>query len=204
MPTATDTAGRQSSSLYLYTFVATLVLLLAISGIIVSRSMVLRRRQRALVLEAIANGTYVPPLPHVRPADRPKMWEVYLSQQQGCDAEKGWRWADLKPVSALAIQSAGSKPAALQPQPGPQAPGFLRRPFLLFHRAQLAPTQTPPPAQAPGEDQQPQLPLPVQVAVLVAMPGSGSSAARDELPVLEIGVGVVRGRVEETVPEKAV
>jgi len=43
-----------------YTFLATLVLLLSVSGAIVFRSFVLRRRHRMMVEEAIRNGTWVP------------------------------------------------------------------------------------------------------------------------------------------------
>ncbi|KAF5382401.1 hypothetical protein D9757_009812 [Collybiopsis confluens] len=71
-----------SASLYLYTFLATLVLLLGVSGAIVARSLLLRRRHRRMIEEAIRNGTYIPPniLANARGrvdlAKKPRMWEA--------------------------------------------------------------------------------------------------------------------------------
>ncbi|KAF5366655.1 hypothetical protein D9757_012767 [Collybiopsis confluens] len=71
-----------SASLYLYTFLATLVLLLGVSGAIVVRSLVLRRRHRRMIEEAIRNGTYIPPnilagaRGKVDLAKKPRMWEA--------------------------------------------------------------------------------------------------------------------------------
>ncbi|KAL4251324.1 hypothetical protein ABKN59_005645 [Abortiporus biennis] len=48
-------ALSSSAALYLYTFLATLVLLLTVSAAIVFRSYILRRRQRLLIEEAIRN-----------------------------------------------------------------------------------------------------------------------------------------------------
>lgn len=67
----------------MYTFLATLVLLLSVSGAIVVRSFVLRRRHRRMVEEAIRNGTWVPPAPPSRPvrvdlSKKPKMWEAFI------------------------------------------------------------------------------------------------------------------------------
>ncbi|KAF5329482.1 hypothetical protein D9619_009193 [Psilocybe cf. subviscida] len=89
-----------SASLYLYTFLATLVLLLSVSGAIVVRSFVLRRRHRRMVEEAIRNGTWVPPAPPSRPvrvdlSKKPKMWEAFidgkgaLTGMRGFDGEGG-------------------------------------------------------------------------------------------------------------------
>ncbi|KAJ8501813.1 hypothetical protein ONZ51_g394 [Trametes cubensis] len=74
--------------------VATLVLLLIVSATIIARSYVLRRRQRAIIAEAIRNGTYVFP---VRPrlARRPKMFQVAITKELEEDVtfrgEKGSR-----------------------------------------------------------------------------------------------------------------
>ncbi|KAJ3808702.1 hypothetical protein F5876DRAFT_67060 [Lentinula aff. lateritia] len=100
-----DSGGSlaNSASLYLYTFLATLVLLLGVSAAIVVRSLVLRRRHRRMVEEAIRNGTYVPPSViatargRVDLAMKPKMWEATVrSEWNG----KEGGWADILPVSA--------------------------------------------------------------------------------------------------------
>jgi len=93
-----------SASLYLYTFLATLVLLLGVSAAIVVRSLILRRRHRRMIEEAIRNGTYVPPnvlansRGRIDPAKKPKMWEaaVFESEWKGKEGE----WSDILPVSA--------------------------------------------------------------------------------------------------------
>ncbi|KAI0327445.1 hypothetical protein GY45DRAFT_1338774 [Cubamyces sp. BRFM 1775] len=72
----------------------TLVLLLIVSATIIARSYVLRRRQRAIIAEAIRNGTYVFP---VRPryARKPKMFQVAITKELEEDVtfrgEKGSR-----------------------------------------------------------------------------------------------------------------
>ena len=99
-----------------YTFLATLVLLLAVSGAIVIRSFVLRRRHRLMVEEAIRNGTWVPPTAPTRPprvdlSKTPTLWEAYLSDGawhvKGLGQEgMGWKfegskdWESIKPVCA--------------------------------------------------------------------------------------------------------
>ncbi|KAJ6522430.1 hypothetical protein DFH09DRAFT_1330566 [Mycena vulgaris] len=53
-----------------YMLLVTLILLLDVSSAIVMRSLLLRRRHRCVVEEAIANGTWVPPAPRgLRDAD---------------------------------------------------------------------------------------------------------------------------------------
>ncbi|KAJ4490551.1 hypothetical protein J3R30DRAFT_3422787 [Lentinula aciculospora] len=86
-----------------YTFLATLVLLLGVSAAIVVRSLLLRRRHRRMVEEAIRNGTYVPPSViatargRVDLAMKPKMWEA-TARSEWNGKEGGW--ADILPVSA--------------------------------------------------------------------------------------------------------
>ncbi|KAI0044463.1 hypothetical protein FA95DRAFT_1562212 [Auriscalpium vulgare] len=124
------------------------------------------------------------------------MWDAFLDPAdkpgRDCESEKGW--ADVQPVAALVVQDAASEHA-----PPPSVP---RRPFALFRRASPPPPAPTVPWPEAGADAPP--PVPVQVAVLVAMPmpRSGSGAVRDALPVLEIAVGVARGRIEETVRAK--
>ena len=94
-------------------FLATLILLLSISGAIVGRSYVLRRRQRRLIEEAIRNGTYVPPsvrggAPRVLGA-KPQLHDVFLAldelavlQAKGLVAGKaGYEWETIMVRRAL-------------------------------------------------------------------------------------------------------
>ncbi|KAJ2914670.1 hypothetical protein MD484_g5737, partial [Candolleomyces efflorescens] len=81
-----------------YTFLATLVLLLSVSAAIVIRSFILRRRHRRMVEEAIRNGTWVPQnvppsgrAPRVDLSKKPVMWEAYLGGGGIYRAEKGGR-----------------------------------------------------------------------------------------------------------------
>ncbi|KJA26492.1 hypothetical protein HYPSUDRAFT_198786 [Hypholoma sublateritium FD-334 SS-4] len=121
-----------SASLYLYTFLATLVLLLSVSAAIVIRSFILRRRHRLMVEEAIRNGTWVPPSPPSRPArvdlsKKPVLWEAYVDDKGGVTSWRSaggegmerdhWRaehskdWETIKPFSATYV----SKPAETSP-----------------------------------------------------------------------------------------
>ncbi|EDR09313.1 uncharacterized protein LACBIDRAFT_326010 [Laccaria bicolor S238N-H82] len=98
-----------------YTFLATLVLLLSVSAAIVVRSFILRRRHRLMVEEAIRNGTWVAPAPLTSRASRnvdlskkPKMWEVYLGQGGFGYGEKGGeeycaQWDAIQPFSAAYV-----------------------------------------------------------------------------------------------------
>ncbi|KAF7343210.1 hypothetical protein MVEN_01752200 [Mycena venus] len=71
---------QSSAQLYLYTFLATLILLLGVSSAIVVRSLLLRRRHRRMVAEAIANGTWIPPAPRVKVdlRKKPRVWDVWV------------------------------------------------------------------------------------------------------------------------------
>ncbi|KAI8995248.1 hypothetical protein BD414DRAFT_235382 [Trametes punicea] len=88
----TGPALTSSASLYLYTFLATIVLLLLVAVSIIARSYVVRRRQSALLAEAIANGTYIPPT-KLRIGHKPKMYQVALTMEPqediGTGGEKG-------------------------------------------------------------------------------------------------------------------
>lgn len=134
-PAATGMGGGSSSlslansaSLYLYTFLATLVLLLSVSGAIVVRSFVLRRRHRLMVEEAIRNGTWVPPAPPTRSpridlSKKPTLWEAHLGGGgwQGGEIEglngkdlgigtnwtvENWKdWESIRPISVDYVPS---------------------------------------------------------------------------------------------------
>ena len=132
-----------SASLYLYTFLATLVLLLSVSGAIILRSFILRRRHRLLVEEAIRNGTWIPPSPEERGtgssrnrvdiSKKPVMWDAYvgekdrelglgssISRERGGekqhDGQTEWDWDSIRPFSAAYLApppGAPSKPLRL-------------------------------------------------------------------------------------------
>jgi hypothetical protein len=76
--------ARPFNQLIVYTFLATLVLLLSVSAAIVIRSYILRRRHRREIEEAIRNGTWIPPAAVGRSSARvdlskkPRMWEAYV------------------------------------------------------------------------------------------------------------------------------
>jgi len=113
---SSNTNLANSASLYLYTFLATLVLLLSVSGAIVVRSFILRRRHRRMVEEAIRNGTWIPPTPAARAArvdlsKKPELWEAYLGgggswqlgsfgHGSGKEFEYSRDWESIKPVYA--------------------------------------------------------------------------------------------------------
>ncbi|KAF8188821.1 hypothetical protein K438DRAFT_2019185, partial [Mycena galopus ATCC 62051] len=73
-------APNASTSLYLYTFLATLILLLGVSSAIVARSICLRRRHRRMVADALANGTWLPPpaRPRVDLRKKPRLWDAWV------------------------------------------------------------------------------------------------------------------------------
>ena len=113
----------------MYTFVVTIVLLLSVSGAILVRSIIIRRRHRQMVDLAIRNGTYVPPTPPARPArvdmsEKPELWEAYLGGGGGWQlgsfghgSGKELRgWESIKPIYAgyaeplTSIPYSGSSP----------------------------------------------------------------------------------------------
>ncbi|KAI0350285.1 hypothetical protein OH77DRAFT_1524986 [Trametes cingulata] len=67
---------------------ATLILLLLVSATIIARSYVIRRRHRAYIAEAIANGTFAPPV-KVRVGKKPKMYQVSLVAEVEEDPPRG-------------------------------------------------------------------------------------------------------------------
>ena len=90
--------GNQTSNLYLYTFLgsftryflttisdpslpATLLLLLTISVAVVGRSIVIRRRARRMIEEAVQNGTWLPHAgrPAVKLGEKPKLFDVHTT-----------------------------------------------------------------------------------------------------------------------------
>ncbi|GBE84939.1 hypothetical protein BKA93DRAFT_818255 [Sparassis latifolia] len=185
-----------SSTLYLFTFLATLFVLLFVSTAIVFRSFYLRRRFRRRVDEAIAAGTFIPPgasAPGSRKyLDKPKLWDATLFP-----AARG-EWAYIVPVTArIAVRRPGcgnaSPPSLASQEPTslrtvlPES-NFLRR---VFVHASATPSTAPSPlAQDVGSD--PVSPFSgeqesdalsqvaqLQVSLLIAMPNPRHSHALD-------------------------
>jgi len=199
-----------SSSMYLYTFLATLLILLGVSSAIVLRSIVLRRRQRLMIQAAIANGTWVPPRGRQRRSGRskrfgekPKMFVAALGKEDldgdGKDDGKGaetsskeksrmeekvedFKWKDILPVSVSYIT-----PLAI-----PKAPSTI---------PPDSDSPTPPPSNDAPPSQDLKLPPPtlkhIQTSVLIAMPFRSNPSSRPDqdsdcgggdLPPMEFGV----------------
>jgi len=181
------------TSLYLYTFVglATLALLFMIFGALVMRSIHIRRRRNAVILAAIAAGTYVPPHPNGKRRDdplapKPVLWEVHMAPSH--DPEKGG-WAEILPVAgATLVPVTQQTPGHLRRTVGSRLVSWLPRrvPDLLPSRN--PPTITPglePPASPPPSPSEP-----VHLAVLVSMPTRTALGRAEHVgpPVVEFGV----------------
>ncbi|EGO03096.1 hypothetical protein SERLA73DRAFT_176607 [Serpula lacrymans var. lacrymans S7.3] len=133
-----DSVLTSSSALYLYTFLATLVLLLGVSSAIVLRSLVLRRRHQRIVEEAIRNGTWIPSTNananntnngrgrRAKLGEKPKLWEVKVGEGDDCGGmgdtggdsgdernEKGtnWNWNHITPISASYLPNSQASPS---------------------------------------------------------------------------------------------
>jgi len=107
VPSSTQTGGNgggPSSSLYLFTFLATLFLLLFVSSAIILRSFVLRRRFRRRIEEAILAGVIAPNhTGRVRSrrtiGEKPKLWEARVTPSSDAG------WDTIVPVSLLATST---------------------------------------------------------------------------------------------------
>ncbi|ODN86558.1 hypothetical protein L198_07252 [Cryptococcus wingfieldii CBS 7118] len=146
-------AGSGSTSLYLFTFLITIVVLALISGALVLRAYVLRRRFRRRVEEAIRTGNPLPMdaaaalglLPRrgsrkkeEKVAVMPTMWEGEMRR----DVEKGWdeeddllnkgrdQWDGMIPVAVTHFP-----PPPPPPPPPPQTlPPILPQPPSLWRQ----------------------------------------------------------------------
>ncbi|KAI9457487.1 hypothetical protein BJY52DRAFT_501922 [Lactarius psammicola] len=209
------------TSLYLYTFLATLSLLFVIFGALVARSVHLRRRRNAAILAAIAAGTYVPsPRNNKRRDDplapKPVLWDVHIAPGSPAhDPEKGW--AGILPVSgATLVPVTQQTPGPLRRSVGSWRTSWsprrlLRVPFFGRSRQSTGPPASPDlPSRAPPtitglasslepstSSPLPSLPPsePVHLAVLISMP-TRTARGRSEHenggpPVVEFGVAHV-------------
>ncbi|KAG6888887.1 hypothetical protein C0995_005142 [Termitomyces sp. Mi166 len=160
-----------SASLYLYTFLATLVLLLSVSAAIILRSLLLRRRHQRMVAEAIRNGTWVPPSPggsgtflfgnngrRVDLTKKPRMWEAFVgsrerhahlhTQRTGkAETLTEWEWDSIRPFAAAYVDQPSSNDpvSAISSVPPPEHPSVSARMRSLFRRS---PRRTPAPIPA--------------------------------------------------------
>ncbi|KAF8897986.1 hypothetical protein CPB85DRAFT_1328205 [Mucidula mucida] len=182
-----------SASLYLYTFLATLVLLLSVSAAIVLRSLILRRRHAAMMAEAIRNGTYIPPTntrgPKIDPSQKPPMYEAHLVVRQHDDHHLGGSDA-MKPgplslsyIIPRRVRSTTASTSIIEPHER------VRRVIWSHFSSDSAPpvTKADTPLESSGES--------LRVSMLVAMPcqyyeGGG-------LPHIEIGVVEVTAEYEK-------
>lgn len=186
-----------SAALYLYTFLATLVLLLAVSSAIVIRSLILRRRHQRIVEEAIRTGTWLPhqaydPRSSRRRRDigkKPKMWEAWLRSRDGGDDGK-CAWNDIMPIYASYAKASPQFPAEESAETQSDVQSRTMRFLRPFHRHPSS-LQSPNVASAPASSSPPRSASPaLRVAVLVAMPCPPQQRARemDGPPVIELGV----------------
>ncbi|KAJ7248580.1 hypothetical protein B0H12DRAFT_1123338 [Mycena haematopus] len=160
-----------------YTFLATLILLLAVSSAIVSRSLILRRRHGRMVAEAIATGTWMPPDPRVSVKvdlrAKPQLWDAWVQSPMlprnvhGAGGEKAKEteterddWDRIMPFAASYTPLSTATPPSLAPpsahltlNPNPSAPAV---------------PEPIPPTPTPGTEH-PR----VRIAVLIAMPAPG-------------------------------
>jgi hypothetical protein len=194
-----------SSGLYLYTFLATLLLLLGISAAIVARSVLLRRRTRRMFEESIANGTWIPPAPKipVNLGNKPLLHDAYTNidpNHEDVSLKTAGLWDTVKPVS-VTLAKADNVPmvdqfSIQQPSSEPQHRQFpLAR--LLRMRAPT-PTLTPSVSESqivsPSHTTQYKT---VTVSVMIAMPHLPQQKAHHhdgadrECPAVEFGISDV-------------
>ncbi|KAI9454322.1 hypothetical protein HD554DRAFT_2112138 [Boletus coccyginus] len=223
-PTGSPTSVQEASdtsanaTLYLYTFLATLVLLLAISSAIVIRSLILRRRHQRLVEEAIRTGTWLPhsfgsgPRRRRDIGQKPKLWEAWLSpnDDDGDESEK-----KSGATSCLCMPHMSTRPRhhLRHSRPPRRIPHTLRCVLhgirsLTRRRSLPSPQPTVLPMSGPALSSPSSLssspastPTPaVHVAFLIAMPSPSQKRYCDEStpPVVEIGVVEANMKDDET------
>ncbi|KDQ62423.1 hypothetical protein JAAARDRAFT_30330 [Jaapia argillacea MUCL 33604] len=178
-----------SSSLYLFTFLATLFLLLFVSSAIVLRSFLLRRQFRRRIQAAIAAGVYLPPQAGPRRrnfGEKPKLWDYRASRG-------GFLWSEAIPFSAKTVSPNSLKcggDVSARPNdsssPSRATTGFrriFRSPFSSrASPASASHSTTPNPSSSPrilsthpsrsnlrGKEEEPQVSR-VQISLLIAMP----------------------------------
>ncbi|KAJ6522239.1 hypothetical protein B0H10DRAFT_378527 [Mycena sp. CBHHK59/15] len=132
-----------SGTLYLFTFLATLIMLSAVAGAIVVRSMIIRRRQRERINQAVANGTYMSPS-HRGRVDinaKPSMYEVCLDFKDTETDEKSWNGTQPCSAAYTIIPSPSVCDLPKSPHRDSSAPSVSprRRHFLNPFRSSASP-----------------------------------------------------------------
>ncbi|KAF8073847.1 hypothetical protein FPV67DRAFT_1479532 [Lyophyllum atratum] len=192
---------KNSSNLYLITFLATLFLLLFISCTIVLRSFVIRRRFQRQIDDALAAGIILAPRAQGsrkrRYGHKPKFFTSWVVQG-------GDKWSDMMPVAALPVQAkrrcknanrSSSKPKQSPHQPqhtasttSPTSESLPIRQRLLralHRRDEISPE--PPTVVQPESPARIRVEM-LQISVLIAMPSpkpSNSSTSSVDKTSLE-------------------
>ncbi|KAJ7441525.1 hypothetical protein B0H11DRAFT_2096121 [Mycena galericulata] len=209
---STASCGAPSpGTLYLFTFLATLLLLGMVAGTIIARSVYLRRQQQRL----IASG-WVPPPPR-RPkgeldlGQKPRIFDAHLGH--ALSASELNQWESLLPFSATYLSPTAPRIRGTEPHlqlidavsavPSASSPASLiRRNLLSRPRRILQHTSTNTPIEPPPD---PEMGIPLSeipkvracVAYIIAMPmehpALGKNVFEDDkeessVPVLELGV----------------
>jgi len=182
-PTASSTTTSNNlgpgnsppTSLYLYTFVATLSLLFLIFSTLVARSVRLRRQRHAAVLAAIAAGSYPPSNVALHPrrdgnplTPKPVLWETRIAPSldtTDIDTEKGWD--EILPLAGTTMVPVTKSPESDMRFQRASRRSRLRIPaFAARHPVE----PDPPPSEPPPAFPAPAPSDPIHLSVLVSMP----------------------------------
>jgi len=187
------------SNLYLYTFLATLLLLLTISMAIVGRSLYIRRRGRRVIEEAMRNGTLPPQAARPIPSfgDKPNLFDVYTTGRTipGSSPldDSPPTWANIKPLSAalkIPVPPSPQAPVSQSLTPTDHSSSLLLR--LVPQLRPLSQTAVPGPHAYPLETLPPPQDPVLTVSVMIAMPTPPSvnpqNSPKDTFPLVLVGV----------------
>lgn len=188
-----------------YTFLVTLILLVAVTFTVIARSIILRRRDRQSLAQAtnerfaadVGLSIYGTRRRQRVVGEKPALWQMWTRSPDDVRKERGRVvWTDIKPVSIAYIDKEEDKE-----QP-PQCPPLLRTQKVRgpFHRRPSSSQESPtslPCFEAPSSGLSDTFQL--RISVLVAMPAPEYSASFshpwkdrplevDRLPPIEIGV----------------
>jgi len=172
---------------------------------IVGRSILVRRRTRHIVEEAIANGTWITPSPKipVNLRDKPYLHHAYTviaPHYEDTSLKKAALWDSIKPVSVSLVKSdvfpAVHQLSVQEPLPNPRP---RRAPMARLLRSR---TFVPPSSNIP--EPQVSFPLPSQeyktmtVSVMIAMPSMPEfkphrhDKTKHECPAVQFGVSDIK------------
>jgi hypothetical protein len=172
---------------------------------IVGRSILVRRRTRRNIEDAIANGTWLAPtltIP-VKLSDKPSLYEAHtiLDPEHTHDSlkEKGDLWDALKPVSVTLVRSYKipmAEQLSIQEQSLTTQPRRYSLANLLPSRAPVPPSPTISESQISFSSDPPEYGA-VTISVMIAMPFPPESMrhqhdqAKQEYPDVEFGISDV-------------